>query len=103
MSRLQDRLQARRLDEPLRTPAEQAAITAYQERVASFQKLFHNKDFTAYLQLEEEMNDPKIVIAHKCSDVTCEALKQKIRDYWNRRKVLEKVKGLNGTAKRTRS
>lgn len=103
MSRLQDRLQDRFNAEPVRTPAEQAALDRYNERIASFSKLFANKDFEAYLKLEEEMNDPKIVIAHKCTDTTCEALKQKIRDYWNRRKVMEKVKVQHGPAQRSRS
>lgn len=101
MSRLEEELAARvKMD--LRTPAQQAVIQAYEQRITKFKKLFANKEFEEYLKLEAEMNDPKIVIAHKCSDPACEALKQKIRDFWNRQRVLDKLRPTNGT-QRTRS
>lgn len=96
MSRLQEELQKRQQG-PVRSPDELKILEKYQERVAKFRNLFKNKDFGEYLKLEAEMNDPRIVIAHKCSDATCESLKQKIRDFWNRQRVLEKLK-TNGTA-----
>lgn len=97
MSRLQDELHRREAVPPMRTPAEEAVLLRYQDRVTKFQALMKNKDFAEYLKFEAEMNDPKIVIAYKCTDPTCESVKQKIRDYWNRLRVLEKVK-TNGHA-----
>lgn len=91
MTRLHDELQ-RRAEPTGRTPAEAAILEKYEARVAKFRALFRNKDFAAYLQLESEMNDPKIVIAYKCSDPLCESLKQKIRDFWNRQRVMDKLK-----------
>jgi hypothetical protein len=95
MSRLHDELQKRA--QPVRSPHDQAILDKFQDRVAKFKNLFKNKDFAEYLKLEAEMNDPKIVIAHKCSDPVCESLKQKIRDFGNRQRVMEKLKA-NGTA-----
>jgi hypothetical protein len=94
VSRLHDELQKR--SQPVRSPHDQAIIDQFQERVTKFRNLFKNKDFAEYLKLEAEMNDPKIVIAHKCSDPVCESLKQKIRDFGNRQRVMEKLKA-NGT------
>ena len=91
MSRLHDELQKRN-QAPIRTPTEQAILEKYEERVSKFHKLFANKDFAEYLKLEAEMNDPMIVIAHKCSDPVCEGLKMKIRDFRNRQRVLAKLK-----------
>jgi len=90
MSRLQDELQKRR-EPPKRTPAEEATIKKYQDRISRLRKLVKNKDFEEYLKLEEEMNDPRIVIAHRCTDATCEALKHKIREYWKRQQVMKRV------------
>jgi hypothetical protein len=100
MSRLQEELQKRQAG-PIRSADELKILERYEERVGKFQKLFANKDFAEYLKLEEEMNDPRIVIAYKCSDPQCESLKAKIRDFWNRQRVLAKLKGTNGTALRT--
>lgn len=97
MSRLQDELQ-KRTGAPVRSPHDQAMLNQFQERVTKFRKLFQNKEFAEYLKLEAEMNDPKIVIAHKCSDPVCESLKQKIRDFGNRQRVMEKLKA-NGTTR----
>ena len=102
MSRLRDELQKRTTQET-RTPAELESLKRFDERVNKFKKLFANKDFAEYLKLEEEMNDPRIVVAHKCSDPVCESLKAKIRDFWNRQRVLAKLKGGNGTPLRSRS
>jgi hypothetical protein len=95
MSRLQDEL-SKRATKPGYTQAEQDTMERFNKRVSSLQTLLKNKDFKEYLKLEEEMNDPKIVIAHDCSDSTCMALKRKVRDFWNRKKVLDKV--TNGTS-----
>lgn len=96
MSRLQEEL-AKRADAPRPyTAAEQASLDRYTERMTKFKNLARNKDFAEYLKLEAEMNDPKIVIAHKCSDVTCESLKQKIRDFWNRQRLLTKLQESDG-------
>ena len=101
MSRLQDALNQRAAALPTeRTPAEQAILDKFQERVGRLQSLVKNKDFAEYLKLEAEMNDPKIVIAHKCSDPICESLKAKIRDFWKRQLVLQKVT-TNGAGART--
>ena len=93
MSRLHDELEKRMKGRTL-TPPEQDAIDKYNLRVASFQSLLKNKEFREYLKLEEEMNDPKIIVAHDCSDPVCMALKRKVGDFWNRKKVLEVA--LNG-------
>lgn len=101
MSRLNDELLRRSAQQGIpreRTPDELAAIKRFDERIGKFKKLLANKEFAEYLQLEAEMNDPKIVIAHKCTDPVCESLKQKIRDFWNRQRVLEKVS--NGAGRR---
>lgn len=90
MSRLQEELQ-RRATTHGRTTAETEILNTYDARVSKFRTLLRNKDFAEYLKLEAEMNDPKIVIAHKCTDPLCESLKQKIRDFWNRQRVLAKV------------
>lgn len=88
MSRLQDEL-AKRVAAPRPyTDAEQAIRQKYEARKASLGKLAKNKDFLEYLKLEEEMNNPQIVIAHKCSDPVCEGLKAKIRDFQSRKKLL---------------
>lgn len=95
MSRLQDEL-AKRAGQETRSPAELDTLKRYEARVNTFHKLFANKDFAEYLKLEAEMNDPRIVVAHKCSDPVCEALKMKIRDFQNRQRVMDKLKGTNG-------
>ena len=88
MSRLQDELK-KRMDAPRTyTEAEQAIRDKYDARKESLSKLAKNKDFLEYLKLEEEMNNPQIVIAHKCSDPVCEGMKAKIRDYQSRKKLL---------------
>jgi hypothetical protein len=90
MSRLQEELR-RRATPRGRTATEAEILKTYDARVAKFRTLFRNKDFAEYLKLEAEMNDPKIVIALKCADPVCESLKQKIRDFWNRQRVLAKL------------
>jgi len=102
MSRLQDSL-AERVKLAMRTPAELDILKKYEERTTKFRKLFQNKDFAEYLKLEEEMNDPRIVIAYHCSDAHCESLKAKIRDFWTRQRVLNKLKESNGTGTRAQS
>jgi hypothetical protein len=72
---------------------EQQVAGLYNAKKASLQKLSSNKDFQVYLQIEAEMNDPKIVIAHNCTDAICMSLKHKIRDYWKRSRLLEKIQG----------
>lgn len=103
MSRLQAELQKRQAAEPSYTEAEAEIRQRFEARKASLQKLQGNKDFQEYLLLEAEMNDPKIVIAHVCSDATCESLKKKIRDYWKRQRLLEKVQEMDGQRPRTQS
>lgn len=88
MSRLQQELDKRATEPRTYTDAEVAIRKKYEERKASLCKLAKSKDFLEYLKLEEEMNNPQIVIAHKCSDPTCEGLKNKIRDYQARKKLL---------------
>lgn len=88
MSRLQDELTKRAQEPRPYTDAERAIREKYTARKASLATLLKNKDFKEYLQLEEEMNNPQIVIAHKCSDPVCEGLKAKIRDYQARKKLL---------------
>lgn len=88
MTRLQKELEKRAAEPRTYTDAEQAIRKKYDERKASLGNLAKNKDFLEYLKLEEEMNNPQIVIAHKCSDPTCEGLKAKIRDYQARKKLL---------------
>jgi len=89
MSRLQEEMAARARAESPQMKAQQEALEKYQTRVATFTNLAKNKDFKEWLKLEEEMNDPKIVIAHDCTDSTCMALKRKIRDYWQRKRIFE--------------
>lgn len=103
MSRLQEELQKRQQAEPSYTDAEAEIRRRYEARKASLQKLQANKDFQEYLQLEAEMNDPKIVIAHVCHDPVCESLKKKIRDYWQRQRLLEKVQERDGPRPRPQS
>lgn len=88
MSRLREELDKRAATPPTYTQAEQAIRAKYAARKESLSKLTKNKDFQEYLKLEEEMNNPQIVIAHKCSDPVCEGLKAKIRDYQARKKLL---------------
>lgn len=88
MSRLQKELDKRAAEPRSYTDAELAIREKYEARKASLVNLTKNKDFKEYLKLEEEMNNPQIVIAHKCSDPVCEGLKAKIRDYQARKKLL---------------
>jgi hypothetical protein len=70
---------------------EAQAKARYAEREAALRRLSGNKDFLHYQQIEAEMHDPRIVIAHKCSDPTCESLKQMIRNYWKLNRAMDKV------------
>jgi hypothetical protein len=88
MSRLQQELNKRAQEPRTYTDAERAIKDKYDARKASLVSLSKNKDFKEYLKLEEEMNNPQIVIAHKCGDPVCEGLKAKIRDYQARKKLL---------------
>jgi hypothetical protein len=74
----------------------------YEAKKASLVNLAGNKDFKAYLTIEAEMNDPKIVIAHDCSDPVCMSLKRKIRDFWKRQRLLEKLQeeSVNGKVRK---
>ena len=96
MSTLHEKLQ-RRAESPEDYQAQ--VLERFQARKASLLKLSTNKDFKEYLKLEEEMNDPKIVIAHDCTDPVCMGLKRKIRDFWKRKRLLEKLHE-NGKAPR---
>ena len=98
MSRLQDELQKRAGAPTPYEQAQQKIIARFEERTKAFLSLLKNKDFKEYLKLEEEMNDPMIVVAHDCSDSVCMAMKRKIRDFRKRQQVLEKV-GANGTTR----
>lgn len=91
MSRLQEELEKRSAQQTPHTKAQLETLQKFEQRVGSLRTLLKNKDFREYLKLEEEMNDPRIVIAHDCTDSTCMALKRKVRDFWNRQKVLQKV------------
>lgn len=91
MSRLQDEIDKRNATVSPEMAARLDSLKSFEERVQSLGTLLKNKDFRTYLKLEEEMNDPRIVIAHDCTDSTCMALKRKVRDFWNRQKVLDKV------------
>lgn len=95
MSRLQDELARRAAPRP-HTTAEAESLEKFEARMSRFRALSKNKDFAEYLKLEAEMNDPKIVVAYKCTDPACESLKQKIRDFWNRQRVLAKVQASHG-------
>ena len=90
MSRLHEEL-SKRAGRVSHTPEEAAILQRYEQRVEKFKKLMASSDFQEYLKLEAEMNDPRIVIAHKCTDPVCESMKTKIRDFWQRQRVLEKV------------
>ena len=97
MSRLQEELQKRAVAPRTYTEAEEAIRSRYETRKASLLALSKNKDFKTYLQLEAEMNNPDIVIAHKCSDPICEGLKAKIRDYRTRQRLLATIQTQNGS------
>lgn len=92
MSRLEDELR-KRTEQRTVPQIEDDIRKRYEARKGKLAKLAKSKDFQEYLKLEEEMNDPKIVVAHKCTDPVCESLKAKIRDFWKRRQLLEKVGG----------
>ena len=89
MSRLQEEMAARARRESPQTKAQQEALEKFATRCQQFTSLSKNKEFKEWLKLEEEMNDPKIVIAHDCTDSQCMALKRKIRDYWQRKRIFE--------------
>lgn len=95
MSRLQDELRKREAAQTPYTQAQEKILERFATRTSAFANLLKNKDFKEYLKLEEEMNDPMIVVAHDCSDSVCMAMKRKIRDFRKRQQVLEKV-GSNG-------
>lgn len=103
MSRLQKELDKRAAEPRTYTEAEQAIRQKYEERKVCLTNLTKNKDFKEYLKLEEEMNNPQIVIAHKCSDPVCEGLKAKIRDYQARKKLLLAVIDAGNHSKPTRA
>ncbi len=61
-------------------------------RSALFGKLFASKEFQEYLKFEEEMYNPEIVVAYKCTDATCESMKKNIRLFRQRRKALDSTR-----------
>ena len=97
MSRLREQMEARQAEPRVYTEAEQVIRARYEARKTSLVNLAKNKDFKAYLELEREMNNPAAVIAHKCSDPVCEALKAKIRDFHKRERLLATL--TNGAAR----
>jgi hypothetical protein len=90
MSRLQDELKKRAEPRPY-TEAEQEIRKRFEADKKNLRAIQAHKGFQKYLQIEEEMNDPRLVIAHKCSDPTCESMKAKIRDFQKRKQMLAKV------------
>ncbi len=102
MSRLHDELQKRTQTPRPRTEAESASIKRREEKLSRLGALYKSKDFQVYLQIEEEMNDPKIVVAYNCTDPVCMSLKHKIRDFGNRKRLLDVAKGqTNGVRPRS--
>lgn len=90
MSRLTEELK-KRAEPRVYSDAERAILARYEADKKNLKELQAHKGFQKYLQIEEEMNDPRLVIAQKCSDPACEALKAKIRDFQKRKQMLAKV------------
>ena len=93
MSRLHQELQKRGHQERTVSDAEDDIRKRYEAKRASLEKLGKSKDFDVYLKIEEEMNNPMIVVAKDCTDPACMALKHKIRDFTKRKQLLERVSG----------